>query len=78
MNTEEKTGFELAMKDAAKNSGYESDLTSVSGESGTASFANLEAAKAAQAQILETVSNTKQAELEIQDIIKTNMHTIQH
>ena len=71
LNEDEQTGFELATQAAAKSAGYQKDVYAFA-EAGEATieFENLEAAKVTQTEILDIVSKTKQAELEIQDIIK--------
>ena len=71
LNQEEQSGLKLATRAAVKvmgNPDTDVDIETTS-TGGLAEFANLETAKSAQTEILEIVSNTKQAELEIQQIL---------
>ena len=72
LNDEEQTGFEMATRAAVTAGGYKTQdaYATAQSDSQTIDFTSLEAAKVTQTEILDIVSKTKQAELEIADIIK--------
>ena len=76
LNDDEQAGLKLATKAAGEVLGYKEGVgqdfeieTTTSG--GIAEFANMDVAKQTQAEILQIVSNTKQAELEINELLKS-------
>lgn len=76
LNADEQTGLKLAAQAATAVVGQKTDVdVEATSTGGLTEFANLETAKAAQIEILEVVSNTKQAELEIQQILDNKPDT---